>query len=944
MSEMGAKADVVVEADLIRAVVTPLANPLEGVAVLLHKKWSPAPDIGGPNSIVISDWNDRHQFGGGTPGFALLRDASAPDGVKWSSLPLAKLLLAEAHADLPQGQVFTTGPGLSYSLGSLTLAVGGISNEMLRDSAGRSVIGRSGTAGDPEDIIATFDSTVLRRVGGVLGFGALDLGDTSMFTGVLPASKMDPAFPATVPDNGITDLKLRDSLGLSVIGRAVTGTGDPADIVAGADGQALRRSGTTLAFGALDLANASAFTGVLPAGSGGVPGGGTDGQVLTKVSGNPAWAAPTGGGSGSGLPAGGATGDLLIKTSPVDGAAGWGLTLPNDLRLLNEIALRGRTSGAVDRLMIRMGSDDNIYLGDGVVATIIAHTPTFVAQGNAIVHGTTGLTLTAGKITLPNAKVVAGKNAAATVDVPLIGLDSSDQLVLSDGGHNIVTSAPEFRTAGQLFLANSMGIFMKTLAGVDTLALSRNAANQLVLGSNTQDIVLWAPNVGVTGALNVTGAMSLGTPLAAAYGGLTPGGTVGQVLTKNSSTDRDASWATPSTTVADNAITNAKLRDSVGVSVIGRSVNSTGDPADIAATLDGQVLRRAAGVLGFGAVDLADTDAVTNTLPVTNGGTGGATAADARTSLDVYSKGEVDALAGGGGTSGGEQFTTSGSFTVPDGVSMVYISGCGGGGGGGGGENGGLGSGGGGAGGGGAGAMMLKHPIVVVPGEVCTVTIGAAGAGGARQAPGTAGGATSFARPTGPTLAMAGGAGGSDGVVGITGSGVVAGGAGGAGGGAANGGAINSGVGGSIVIAGTSESTIVWANNGPGGGGGGSSGNSSGGTGGGAGGNGGTTTLGSVTGMPAGAGAAGGAGDASNDGGGGGGGGGGSTLWGTGGAGGGGGAHSGSTGAQGTVGSPGTGYGAGGGGTGSNAADATNWSSGQGTGGAGTAGILIVEW
>jgi hypothetical protein len=74
--------------------------------------------------------------------------------------------------------------------------------------------------------------------------------------------------------------------------------------------------------------------------------------------------------------------------------------------------------------------------------------------------------------------------------------------------------------------------------------------------------------------------------------------------------------------VADNAITDAKLRDASALSVIGRSANSTGDPADIAAASDGQVLRRSGTALGFGAVSLATAAAVTGVLPVGNGGTG----------------------------------------------------------------------------------------------------------------------------------------------------------------------------------------------------------------------------------------------------------------------------------------------------------------------------------
>lgn len=52
--------------------------------------------------------------------------------------------------------------------------------------------------------------------------------------------------------------------------------------------------------------------------------------------------------------------------------------------------------------------------------------------------------------------------------------------------------------------------------------------------------------------------------------------------------------------IADNNVTDAKIRDSAALSVIGRSANSTGDPADIAASNDGEVLRRSGTALGFG--------------------------------------------------------------------------------------------------------------------------------------------------------------------------------------------------------------------------------------------------------------------------------------------------------------------------------------------------------
>lgn len=82
-------------------------------------------------------------------------------------------------------------------------------------------------------------------------------------------------------------------------------------------------------------------------------------------------------------------------------------------------------------------------------------------------------------------------------------------------------------------------------------------------------------------------------------------------------------------TIDADTVTNAKLRNSAASSVIGRSAASGGDPADITSSADGQVLRRgAAGVVAFGAVDLADTDAVTGTLPIGRGGTGITSAAN----------------------------------------------------------------------------------------------------------------------------------------------------------------------------------------------------------------------------------------------------------------------------------------------------------------------------
>lgn len=91
----------------------------------------------------------------------------------------------------------------------------------------------------------------------------------------------------------------------------------------------------------------------------------------------------------------------------------------------------------------------------------------------------------------------------------------------------------------------------------------------------------------------------------------------------------------------------------------------------------------------------------------------------------------------GGGRIRSQNFLSSGNFTVPAGVTTVWVTMCGGGGSG-------AARGSDGAGGGGAGGYTIKRAVNVTPGATITVTIGAGGAGVIPGNSGNNGNATSF--------------------------------------------------------------------------------------------------------------------------------------------------------------------------------------------------------
>jgi hypothetical protein len=470
----------------------------------------------------------------------------------------------------------------------------------------------------------------------------------------------------TIQDEGVA---LTQRAVMNFVGAGVTVTdagGKTVVTIAGsslasgsAAGQPLIWNGATWVGGTLDLADADARTGVLPVANGGT-GQSALGSALQVLRTN-AGATDTEWASISALASGSAAGQALIWNGATwgggaldlaDADARTGLLPHANIANLTGLSVFGRSANTSGVMAAIAGTDGQALrvsgttLGFGTLATAAYAdaSVTLAKLANATAASLLGRSANSAGVYADIASSADGqvlRRAAGALGFGAIDIADADAITgllpfanIANGSATSVFGRSAGTSGVQASIAASAdGQVLQRVAGalsfatLDVANLGGGSAQGQVLINASLNVPTWgavnlADGDAVTGLLgvanmaNLTGLSVLGrSSNTTGVMGAIPG-TDGQALRVSGTTLAFGTLATAA--YADNSVTLAKLPNAAGMSVLGRASSSGGVYADIAASADGQVLRRSGSTVAFGALDLADADAVTGLLPGTN--------------------------------------------------------------------------------------------------------------------------------------------------------------------------------------------------------------------------------------------------------------------------------------------------------------------------------------
>jgi hypothetical protein len=356
--------------------------------------------------------------------------------------------------------------------------------------------------------------------------------------------------------SGVQGSMLRNSAALSVLGLAGTVAGPPADIATTALSAAvLRESGSAIGWGLLGNANLAANAGINKTkleNSGAL-------AVLARSLNSP--------GPPADLAATAASGFVLRESGST---IGWGLLLAANLAA-NAGITRGQLANGAALSVVGVAAN-----AAGAPADIAA-----TAAGNGVLRES-GSTIGWGLLASANLAAAAGitrgqlANAAGLSVVGNAGMAAAPpaDLVAAQGSAHVLREAGG--SVGWGLIANAN---ISATAGIASSKFANSAARS-VIGNAASSVAPPSDIVATSGSFGV---------LQEATGNLV--------------------WGpiTNGNVAAGAGIAKSKLESSVGCSVVGRSINSAGPTADIAAGADGQFLTRKAGVVAFTTPNLNTT-------------------------------------------------------------------------------------------------------------------------------------------------------------------------------------------------------------------------------------------------------------------------------------------------------------------------------------------------
>lgn len=404
---------------------------------------------------------------------------------------------------------------------------------------------------------------------------------------------------------------------------------------------------------------------------------GTSGQSLLSTGSTIEWGSAT----VNGIPTGGATGQYLAKLSGTDFDADWtDLTLDkvtdvtasvDDVNILTGLDtagvtatelgyVNGVTSAIQTQLQNKLSNSlayNAIFVGNvtstpsqlsagtnGQLLTIVGGSPVWntpsatgdvsgpgSSTDNAIArwNGTGGNAIQNSGIIIDDSDNVTGVVGLTGTTLTSTGLttvnsfnistipsndDALTQVLVRDAG----TGTIKYRVASSIsggiadgdygdIIVSGSGTVLTVDNTVITYAKIQNVTTDRLLGRDTAGSGV-VEELSVSGGVEFTGSGGVQTSAFTGDVTKTAGGTA--------------------TTIANNAVTFAKFQSSAvaGLSVIGRSTNSSGVFAEITAGTDGNILRRSGTNIGFGSLDLTASGTVgSSILGLANGGTGSAT-------------------------------------------------------------------------------------------------------------------------------------------------------------------------------------------------------------------------------------------------------------------------------------------------------------------------------